>query len=221
MALVNALTTLANAKTIAGISLSNTAYDAMFELLVNRVSASVRGYVGRELTRQTITEQLHGNNRQFLLLKECPIASVISVTDNGKLLVLNTDYRMDMQDAQSGRLYKIDGWNALTIGSGLTMDIMASARSITVVYAAGYYLPDNPLYVAGSAASLPFDLQGIVEEIIAERYFKTTRKSTGLNSYSEGGISFGFDNGKANSTALGFSDEQVAVLNNYRKVVVV
>jgi hypothetical protein len=218
MALVNALTTIANAKLIANIPSANTAYDATIELLINRASATVRNYLGRKLTRGTYTEKIPATSRQLLILQECPIVSITSLSNNGYAYTLNTNYRMDAQDAAAGMLYKEDGWNPELLVAGLTSDIMAAARTIDVVYVAGYYLPADPLYVAGADASLPLDIQGVVDELVASALLRVKLQSQGLSSYSEGGISYGWRN--TASVMMGLSDEHALVLNNYKRFVV-
>lgn len=218
MALVNALTTIANAKLIANIPAANTAYDAVTELLINRASATVRNYLGRKLTRGTYTEKIPATSRQLLILQEWPIVSITSLSNNGYAYTLNTNYRMDAQDAAAGMLYKEDGWNPELLVAGLTSDIMAAARTIDVVYVAGYYLPADPLYVAGADASLPLDIQGVVDELVASALLRVKLQSQGLSSYSEGGISYGWRN--TTSVMMGLSDEHALVLNNYKRFTV-
>jgi hypothetical protein len=225
MAVVNGLTTVANAKLICGITSST--YDATIELLVNRASARISAFLGRDLSRKTYTEKLSGDNRQMLILQGWPIASITSVKIDDVPLVLNTDYRLDDQDKRSGMVYKENGWFTRPLVSGLTLDVQAAARGIDIVYIAGYYLPadvtsppNDPHYVAGADGSLPLEIQGIVDELVADAWGKIQRKAYGLDSYKEGGISFGFAHALASSVALGFSDEHASVLMAFKRPVV-
>jgi len=217
MALINALTTLANVKLITGIT-SNTT-DATLELLINRASAKVRNYLGRTLKRDTYTEVISPTARQGLLVKEFPIISITSIKSSNVDLVLNTDYRLDSQDKEKGSIYRQVGWEPINLVSGLTMDIMATARTIDVIYVAGYYLPADSGYVAGASDSLPMDIQGVVDELVSESYMKIRTHAQGLTNYSEGNISFGWDK-KQGATAFGFSEEHAQILNNYKRWVV-
>jgi hypothetical protein len=219
MALINALTTVANAKIMANIPTADTSYDAAIELLINRASASVTNYLGHKLARGTYTEHIPATSRQLLIVKEFPIISVTSLSNNGIALTLNTDYRLDAQDAASGMIYKQDGWNPVNLITGLTGDIVAAERTIDVVYVAGYYLPADPLYVAGADTSLPLDISGVVDELVSSALLRIMLKAQGLSSYSEGGISYGWK-ASANSIMMGLSDEHALVLNNYKRFIV-
>lgn len=220
MALVNALTTVANAKYIANIPQADTTYDAAIELLINRASATVNNYVGHKLARGTYTEHIPATSRQLLIAKEFPIVSITSLTNNGFTFTLNTDYRLDAQDAAAGMIYKEDGWHPINLVAGLNLDIMAAARTIDVTYVAGYYLPADPLYVAGADASLPVDIQGVVDELVASALLRIKLQAQGLSSYSEGGISYGWRVNAAGSVMMGLSDEHALVLNQYKRFIV-
>jgi hypothetical protein len=219
MALVNALTTLANAKIVAGIPATVSVYDATLEHLINRVSGIVRKYLDRELTRSTYTEVLSATGRQLLILKEFPIVSITTLYSRDELLALNTDYRLDAQDKARGVVYKEDGWNPITLVSGLTMDVQASARTIDIIYIAGYYLPADALYVEGASTSLPLEIQAVVEEMVVSRWIRIKTQSQGLTSYSEGGISFGWKN-DTGTAMMGITDEHAMALNPYKRFVV-
>ena len=227
MAIVNGLTTLANAKMICGIPSANTTYDATIELLINRISGQIRNYLGRDLARGTYTEKLPATARQFLIVQQYPIVSVTSIYSRDKLLTLNTDYRLDAQDAAAGMIYKEDGWAPVSLVSGMTMDVMAAARTIDVIYVAGFYLPADvttapadPHYVAGAATALPLEIQGVVDEMIAASLTRIKLQAQGLSSYSEGGISYGWRaTGAGNSTMMGISDEHAFVLNQFKRFV--
>ena len=213
------LTTLANTKMIAGISATSTKYDGTLLLLISRCSGVIRRYLSRELTRATYDELIAPTSRQLLLLKEWPIVSVTSVTDRGNAAVLNTDYRCDLQDMARGVVYKEDGWGPINLVSGLTQDIQAAARTVQVVYVAGYYLPDDAShYVEGGADSLPIELSMVCEELVAIRFQKTKAGAHGLSSYKEGGISFAWKDASTGNE-FGISDEQASVLNAYKRFV--
>jgi hypothetical protein len=226
MAVINALTTLANAKIVAGIPSAVTTYDATLEYLINKVSGKIRNYLGRTLARNTVTEKLPATNRQYLILKEWPIISVTSLTSSDVALVLNTDYRLDAQDIASGMVYRELGWEPRLLVSGLTLDPVAAARTLDIIYVAGYYLPADvtvapadPHYVAGDASSLPLEISGVADEMVVSAWFKIKRQAEGLKSYSEGGISFTWQD-TINSVNMGISDEHAVVLNAYKRFVV-
>ncbi len=210
------LTTLANAKAIAGISAASTKYDTVLGLLISRCSGVIRRYLSRELARGTYDELLAPNSRQLLLLTEWPIVSVTSVADNGVPLALNVDYRCDPHDAARGVLYKEDGWQPINLVSGLTQDIMAAARTIEAVYLAGYYLPGDTNYEAGDDASLPVEISGVCEELVAIRLQKTRTQGHGLTTLREGEVNYSWKQAST-ETEFGLSDEQAATLNAYKR----
>ena len=215
--LASALTTLENAKLICGVS--GTAFDAQLTLLINRVSGAVRGYLDRQLTRSSYVETLPGTFRQLLLVREWPIVSIASVVVNGYTITSPQYYRLDPQDKASGMVYKEDGWNTVQLVTGMTADVVAASRDIVITYDAGYYLPADALYVEGSATSLPDEIQGVVDEMVMERFVRLKTKSNGLTSYSEGGISYGWQTHR-DTVMMGISDEHAMVLNPFKRFVV-
>lgn len=226
MAIINGLTTLANAKLICGVPSSVTTYDDLLTLLINRASKTVTNYLGRDIARGTFTEVKTATPRQKLVLDHYPIISITSLYSRDELLTLNKDYRLDEQDASAGMVYNETGWNPINLVSGLTQDVMASARTINITYIAGYYLPADittppadPHYVAGDPASLPLDIQGVVDELVAQQFIRVKLQAQGMTQYKEGGISMSWRD-PLQSTMMGLSDEQALVLNNYKRWVV-
>jgi hypothetical protein len=220
--LATALTTLNNVKAIAGIPSGVSSYDTMLELLINRMSATMRKYLNKTLTRATYTEHLTGTNTQFLITAEDPIVSITSIYDRGLLLELNKDYLLSDEDKLIGRVYKENGWRTLDLISGLAGDARAAARTIDIIYVAGYYLPADTAeghYVEGADSSLPLDIQEIVDEKVVLKFMKNKIGSQGLSSYSEGGISMSWE-GVGSGVELGLTDEQAATLEAYKRHVV-
>lgn len=207
-----ALTTLDHAKTVTGMGSIST-YDATLELLINRISSGVRSFLQRSLTRASYSEVIAPSSRPLLLLKEYPIVSVTSLTCDGLALVLDQDYRLDAQDKARGELYKENGWARSYLVRGLTSDPFNAVRSIEVTYIAGYYLPADVGYIEGADASLPIDIQMVVDNEIASQFLRIRAKAHGLSSYSEGGISMSWKDG----SSQGFSDESVAILNAHKR----
>jgi hypothetical protein len=219
--MADALTTLDNVKAI--VQASGTSQDALLTLLINRASGTVRQYLGRKLTYDSYSAFLPGTDRQLLSLDEWPIHSITSLVNKGNAYVLNTDYRLDAQDAASGLIYKEDGWEPINLVSGLTQDVQAASRQIAITWVAGYYLPNDvtvspadPHYVEGADDSLPLEISGVVDDMIAERFIKIKSKAQGIKQLSEGGRSISWET-KEVSTMMGISDEQALVLNAYKR----
>jgi len=202
MAAVDELCTLANVKLLLGIT-SDTTKDTLLEMLITKASAAICAATGRVLKRATYTAEPYAVNGQpYLYLREWPIQALTSVTLGGALLTVESDYFMSAADAAVGRIYKPDGWNGAMLYRGLIPDAYDGDREILVTYEAGYYLPDDvttspatPHYVAGSADSLPADLEAIAEAAVCIRYGAVQKGADGLTSIKEGQVSYTFAEG--------------------------
>lgn len=214
MAIIDGLTTLAAVKLEAGIS--DTSQDTLLEALINSVSASVKAYLDREITRTTHTDELYSvNASQYLYLKEYPVQSVTSVTLGGASQTINVDYFLD---AVPGRLYRPAGWVGSYYSRGTFPDAFAGARDIKITYIAGWYLPADALYVAGAAASLPLALTYAVTRAVVTRFRTIQNQADGVKQYSEGGISTTWFGPESVSTGNGGFDTVVAaMLNPYKR----
>lgn len=213
----SALTTLARAKDLAGVPAGFTDDDDIIARFVNSMSMAVRQYCDRLFTYDTYTEQISPQNRQLLVLRESPINSITSITDNGFPLVIYTDYRCDAQDAIKGFVYKENGWMGNMLVTGMTLDPVSAARLLTVIYVAGFYLPnDIANYVEGDPASLPVDISEVVDELVAEKYFMRKRQSFGLDMLKEGGESYTFSK-HGDSVSLNGADAHSVALNRYKR----
>jgi len=191
MAIVDGLTTLAAVKLEAGIAVSDTSQDTTLEALITSASAAIRLHLKRDVKRTTYTGETYAvNNHQNLYLNEYPIQEVTTISVSGVLQTLGTDYFMSAQDAKSGRLYRPGAWVGSYYSRGTFPDIYAGARDISVTYKAGWYLPSDPLYVAGALDSLPLALQYACNRAVLTRYRMAIQSADGLKSLSEGGLSY-------------------------------
>ena len=198
MAAVDGLCTLANVKLLLGVG--DTTKDTLLEMLITRASAAICAQTGRVLKRATYTSEPYAVNGQpYLYLKQWPIQTLTSVTLGGALLTVDVDYYMSAADAAVGRIYRPQGWNGAMLSRGLIPDAYDGDRDILVTYEAGYYLPDDvttapatPHYVAGSADSLPADLEAIAEAAVCIRYGTIQKGADGLTSLKEGQVAYTF-----------------------------
>lgn len=220
MALVNALCTLADVKTLAGIS--DTSQDARLELIINQVSSQIASYCARVFARATHSAEMYApSNRQLLILRQSPVISVSAVTIEGNAV---TDYVVTPEYANAGMIYLERGWSAKELMRVfLTDDPVAGQRAIAVSYIAGYYLPGDVGYVAGADTSLPFDLQMVTCQMALAAYVQARRNNwDGLQSMTEGGLSYAWGAqtaiGKNNQSGLMIA--HAGVLNKYRRIVV-
>lgn len=215
MAIVNGLCTLADVKTLAGII--DTSQDARLELLINGVSSQIADYCSRNFARTTYTETYAAPNRQLLMLRNSPIVSVTSITFDSTVLTAGTDYVVTPEYQTWGAIYRETGWIGYPINREyLTSDPVAGKRVITAVYIAGYYLPADPAYSPGAAASLPLDLQYAVSLVVLAAYVQARKNNfDGLESMSEGGLSY-----KWRTLAGQFPPMAESIINKYRTAVV-
>jgi len=191
MAIVDGLTTLAAVKIEAGIAVSDTSQDTTLEAFITSASAAICMHLKRDVKRTTYTDDMYAvNNHQFLYLTEYPIQSVASITLTGATLVLLVDYSMSRQDAKAGRIYRPSGWTGTCYSRGTFPDTFAGARDIKITYTAGWYLPADPLYVAGDSTALPIALQYACNRAVIMRYRIAGQNADGLKSLSEGGLSY-------------------------------
>jgi hypothetical protein len=208
MAIIDGLTTLAAVKTALGIS--DTSKDTQLEGIINAMSATISAYCNRYFKRATITDEVQAVNfHQYLYLDSYPIQSVTSVSVDGTALVSGTDYFAEPADKKAGRLYKPTGWTGQFYSRGTFPEPFAGKRSIKVSYVSGYYLPADVGYIAGADASLPLSLTEAANMAVVERYLDYQRQNQGIESLSEGGLSYTFRSGRA------FSDQVRSMLNPF------
>lgn len=223
MALINALCTLADVKTMLGIATLDTTQDSKLELCINQVSAQISGYCGRGFGRQTYTETLSPTGRQLLSLQAYPVQSVTSITQAGTVLIEGTDYQVYPQYLAAGQVYREWGWQGQGIyRQVLASDLISARLDIEVVYVAGYYLPADALYVAGASNSLPLELSMVCSQMSAAQALTIDRGGMdGLTGLSQGGLAYTWGQaGKAGNNSQGILDRFAGVLNRYRKVVI-
>ena len=123
-----ALTTLAGVKVyVPGLGTATT-YDTLLESLIDAISARAETYCNRKFITRTYTAEVYdGNNEEYLILKQWPIVSVTSITEDDNSLTLTTDYQI-IND--NGQLYRVDNyWSD------------AEPRNILITYDAGYLFP--------------------------------------------------------------------------------
>lgn len=138
---------------------------ARADRLLANGSRAFRSATEQHISRKLGTsETLDGNGRPRLLLQETPVLAVISVTEDGKLLVADTDYEWSA--------------NGILLRKGACWPL--KARSVAVVYDHGY----DPV---------PDDVQHAVAEWVAVRWPRRPGVSSlqlGATSvtYAKGGV---------------------------------
>jgi hypothetical protein len=215
--IIDGFATLADVK--RALRITDTTNDSLLEQIISDVSAKVVTYCKQSFKRATYTSEPYAvNNQLFLYLNNAPIASVASVVVSGAALVpsVAAGYYMSGEDALAGRLYKPSGWYGTYYQRGTFPDTFAGARDIAVTYTAGYYLPADALYVAGSSTALPMSITFATIRETSIRYNKTIQNGDGLIGLTEGGLSYQWTMlGRGNS---GLTDETCASLSNFVRV---
>ena len=105
----------------------------------------------------------------------------------------------------------------------MTYDPVAGARDIIVTFDAGYYLPDDPLYVDDADTALPFGIQDAVISGVVERYRIMRTEGEGAQSVSEGGQKVAYQKTAPSGTTNipgGLSSEVIGKLNPYKRWIV-
>lgn len=204
------LCTLAQVKTLLGISEQDTTQDDKLTLFIKSASAKIEGYVGYSFQRGTYTEEVHSvNNRQLLQLNHFPLQSVTSVTVKGEPI---EDYELFPEYTRWGRLYRGFGWTGGMYTRGFTHDIVSGVWEVEVTYTAGYYLPNDTGYVEGASDSLPYELVSLCMEMVVLKYNLEEMGAVGIKSHSEGHISESYSEDSCN---VGLTAGAKEVLDKY------
>jgi hypothetical protein len=163
------LTTLLNVLGDLDINDATAATRLYLRRLISQCSADFATFCNRTFGLQTYTvtisqdgrpgSGIFWNTRESIHLR-APLVSVTSVTEDGTVLVLNTDYVLDIENAT---IWRIDtdgnprGW---------------SREKIVIVYKAGWLLPGM---VDAAAVALPADIEGKALRFIKVCYLERGR----------------------------------------------
>jgi hypothetical protein len=219
------LTTLANVKTLIQMPSGDTSQDALISLLISSVSAQVETYCNRQFGYADYIETLASNNRQLLQLQQWPVNNVAYVKQSGNVLVSGQDYQVYPQYLDCGQLYRGPGWTGSSWVRGLTADPYTGEYIYEASYMAGYVLPGaTPPISPLTAPALPADLQLCAMQMVAKVYTLSMSGNLGenLNSITEGGLSYSWDNPAKIPTELfsiiaGMPVQFATLLNPYKK----
>lgn len=155
------LTTLERVKLELGID--NTDNDDLLEAKIAEASADIEASIGRTVCRAGITETFWPVTGNTMILDRWPVASITSVTVDDVLLDAS-EYRLD---PETGILYRLDA-------SGYPCTWYA-AKSIIVVYTAGYIMPGE------TDRDLPYALEGAAIELVSS-YWQARGRDASLKA---------------------------------------
>lgn len=221
---VIALASLAYTKPFLGIASGDTSQDSFVGDLINASSVQIETYLGYSFARQVITGETYAPvERQLVVLREWPVISVQQVVGPDGLLTAGSDYFFQTQDAPRGTIFAPFGWSGNYAVGGLTLDTMAGLRDYAIDYTCGYYLPGDGSYSAGDPASLPLDISMCCAKMVSKQFFIVRRQMEGLESASEGGLSYRGHRpirGSGYEDSTGIDPEHVALLRPYKRLTV-
>lgn len=139
------LTLLATVKDELGLTGNNT-YDTLLTSLIQAASAAIEDHCQRVFAKQTYTETVAGFGSTSLLLSMVPVLAVTSITGPNGELVDATSYVIE--DPEAGIIWRNSGWvwTAQEAQGISRLPVPGSEqRDYSVVYQAGYLLPDQVL----------------------------------------------------------------------------
>jgi hypothetical protein len=165
-------------------AVTTTADDAFLTRAITRCSVFAETYCKRTFGVQTLQDSitLRRDKWPFILkerpdplqLSAWPLVAIASVTEDGTVLTLGTDFAADMD---AGQLYRLNEWGTEREWRGV---------SIVVVYQAGYVLPDDTNLYSPMPQPLPLDLQDAVSRMTYTRYAERQRDPLLKSEYVDG-----------------------------------
>lgn len=201
-----ALTTLERMKVMLGLAnIDGEHMDEILELLINRTSAAVEHQIGRCLGKKVYHQWYDAEGGQELFVSEYPIVYVEYIKENG--ITVAPDKYDYVQNADTGIIYRDDGWLMAGYHKGLAYDIVSYKRAIEISYTAGYVLPKDA--TDSDPQTLPSDLEGAVMDMVADSYTEISNGSHGISSWHIGDVQCTFS-----SSA---KPEQIRIINSYKR----
>ena len=185
--------------------------------VINRASDAVRTYTNEFFAKQTYSETVPGYGEQTLMLSRTPIRSVISVTHRGDAI---TDFVID--DADAGLLRRDLGWAwELTARMPLGgLDFYPAPDGeldkFTVVYPAGYDLPDEEAEEVAANLMLPGDIEQAAMDTVKAWWLRRLRSSA-VKSKKVGSLSITYGTEDENLKAFALPPSAIALLQPWRR----
>ena len=201
--MVQAITTVAEIKALAGITTSNG--DTVLASLLAQTVAAIGEFCNRDFVSRTVIGYRDGNDATRMMLANYPVVSISSVLINDVAIPQSTGYYSPGWFCNIGtRALLLRGGSRFTRGQ----------RNVVIASVAGY----------GDDAGLipwPADLKEAVQVIVLTRF--NERTTYGINSKSLAGESVNYgDSASASSSSRknpGFPAAARVVLANYQNTV--
>lgn len=152
-----ALTTLARLKSM--LEINSDSKDTKLTILINQATGIVEKYLGRNLLRQTYTnEEYDGKGTKSLVLKQFPVISVSSFEYN------EASDNSDNWTAYNTADYWFDSYGEITMRTSILMERVQKYRA---TYVAGYLI-DFSNENDPSSHTLPQDLEFACMKIVSK-----------------------------------------------------
>jgi hypothetical protein len=146
-----ALTTLATANDELSLTADSGAQDARVERYIKAASEQIARYLGRDLYKQTVTDERHKTaGGQKLILRVTPVASITSVVVDGS--TIDSD-GYQLEHADSGIVHNYYGWPRQGARrAGITQDPFPGGEEpdTLATYVGGYVTPAQAANGSGS-----------------------------------------------------------------------
>lgn len=137
--------TVEEAKPYLKILPTNKARDAEIDSLIDDITADIQIFLNRNLFTATYTEYFDIHDDQSVInLKNKPVQSITSIVDYTNTLVEDTNHQVDLN---TGKIERIDG-----------ATFVVGAKTVTVVYTAGYDEDSIPMGLKAAAKMYLYDL---------------------------------------------------------------
>jgi hypothetical protein len=184
----NALTTLAVVLEELELDADGGRRDNILRRIINTTSDLVASWCARQFHAQTITERRGGRGGTELVLRNRPVRTVVSVTDDGDAV---TDFELrDIVPGMPGILYRAAGWPWVAAGvPGIIQPPMpgTEAERLVIVYEAGWVTPAQVEAGTFTTRTLPGAVEDAVVELVTSRWRRRgtdTRQSSESNTAS-------------------------------------
>lgn len=171
--------------------------DTLIDNLIDRVSAAIVLYCGREFAQQTYTETLTSIADYDLIVRHTPIVSVSLITLDGDTVPAD-DYTL--QDPEPGFIFNKNFW-----------DWTGAEQLYSVTYIAGYILPS---FTSGTK-NLPKDVEMAAIESVKAAYLGRAADPTSKSEMVPEVYSVSRSVGGSNS--IGITDSSRLLLDAYKR----
>jgi len=188
----SAMSTVEAVKTVKSIPREDASYDDFLIMLINYASSWIESQAGRRFGLNRYTERAKGSGGQELVLRHYPIRVIHSITDT-EGGVLDPEAYSFNECGHVGVVYKDNGWSRRGYPTGLVPDIVLTKQYISVDYTAGYVLPKDVKASTPVDWILPYDLQGVIWQIVGQELDLADNGSDGLSAFSIADVSWTFD----------------------------